>query len=224
MLSDTLSTHAPASANPEITFRAEIMPMLTGSIMRRTALRFCNGDESATEDLLQSTSLRAWKYRGSYKPGTNARAWLSTIMRNAFLSSKAKRREVLAQDFRCEGDGVEDGFLDLASTLTDDTYKPEDAIDAAIEREAATKAIEQALSTMAPVFRDTWLAFERDHLSYIEIAAQMGVEMGTVMSRLHRARAQMKTAFLEGDGLTYAEIAERLGMRVPALVDKLHAA
>jgi RNA polymerase sigma-70 factor (ECF subfamily) len=167
--------------------------------MLRAAMRLHKGDVSAAEDLVQATSLRAWRYRDSYAPGTNARAWLNTIMRRAFLSSLVVKRELL-DGFGTNGTNDDGGSfvrerLDEMQAAIEVHVEPEDRIDSERAHAAAAAAIESALDIMPATFAETWIAFERQGMSYAEIAKQTGVAMGTVMSRLHRARAQIEAEF-----------------------------
>jgi RNA polymerase sigma-70 factor (ECF subfamily) len=197
MLSDT-TTVTPAQS-PDRVFRTELLPILTSSTMLRTARHLYKGDQSAAEDLVQVTSLRAWRYRGSYQPGTNARAWLNTIMRRAFLSAvEVADRDQLKIEFSLTSPSGGQHFVTndvQINNLASADVEPESRIDAERAEAAAAAAIESALGTMPIPFRETWIAFERQHLSYAEIAETMGVAMGTVMSRLHRARAQIEAEF-----------------------------
>jgi RNA polymerase sigma-70 factor (ECF subfamily) len=195
MLSATSSD--PQAVNHDHVFSTELMPHLLSQAMRRVAMGLTKSDESAAEDLLQATSLRAWKYKHRYEPGTNPKAWLHTLMRNAFISSVTKRRELLESELNYHS--PDDGGQTVGRLTLDQHHvldaDPEGVIDADRAEAAAAAAIDTALESMPPVFCEVWVLFERDHLSYVEISERMGVAVGTVMSRLHRARKAIQAEY-----------------------------
>ena len=136
-------------------------------------------DPVAAEDLVQDAMLRALTYFSSFQ-GTNARAWLLQIVRNAAhdrLAAVARAREV-----PLAGPGDEDD---------DDGYQPADPADdpeAALARRQDRAALDQALAALPVVLRECLVLRELEEMSYRDIARITGVPVGTVMSRLWRAR------------------------------------
>ena len=130
-----------------------------------------SGSFHQADDLLQETLLKAWSNSGSFIPGTNMRAWLVTILRNTYYSQYRKRgREVP------DTDGV------YSSRLATPPNQ-ESAVDMA--------DFQIALAKLAPEHRDVLLMVGASGLSYEETAEICGVAIGTIKSRLNRARARL---------------------------------
>jgi len=131
------------------------------------------------EDLVQETYLKAFKGFASFQQGTNLRAWMYRILRNTFLTSRtglsAKMTDPLDLD---EGPA--------AMPVTSDT--PESMLLARADQQAVLSALE-----LLPVpFREVILLCDMEEMSYQEIAETLGIPIGTVMSRLSRARKSMR--------------------------------
>ena len=126
---------------------------------------------SAADDLVQDTIEKAWKNIGSFTPGTNLRAWLFTIERNAFYSSRRKvKREV--EDI----DGV------MAATMAE---KP--AHDGRLAMNDFRKAFEQLPDEQ----REALILVGGEGFAYDEAAAMCGVAVGTIKSRANRGRKRL---------------------------------
>ena len=137
-------------------------------------------DPSAAEDVTQEAVERALRYGASWR-GDNARAWLLQIVRTRAYAWLAKRR-----------DAAEDPLPEEAP-LADPAPSPEAALVAVEARET----LEAALSALPAELRECLVLRELEDLSYAEIARVTGVPIGTVMSRLHRAR---RALLAEGAG------------------------
>lgn len=129
------------------------------------------GSFHQADDLLQDTLLKAWSSADSFTPGTNMRAWLFTILRNTYYSLYRRRgREVQDTDGVYSGRVAtppnQDGALDLAD-------------------------FQAALSKLPPEHRDVLLMVGASGFSYEEAAQICGVAVGTIKSRLNRARARL---------------------------------
>ncbi len=132
-------------------------------------------NRAEAEDLVQETFAKALKGFASFQQGTNFRAWIFRILRNTFLTS----RTGLAATRTLSLDSEED---DVPQPATGET--PETILISTGEREALQQAIEQL-----PVhFREVLLLSDVEEMSYKEIAETLSLPMGTVMSRLSRAR------------------------------------
>jgi RNA polymerase sigma-70 factor (ECF subfamily) len=130
-----------------------------------------SGSFHQADDLLQETLLKAWSNSASFIPGTNMRAWLVTILRNTYYSQYRKRgREV------SDPDGVYSANLATPPNQ-------ESAVD--------MSDFLVALSKLAPEHRDVLLMVGASGLSYEETAEICGVAVGTIKSRLNRARARL---------------------------------
>ena len=139
-----------------------------------------NRDEA--EDLVQETYVKALKGFSSFQLGTNFRAWIYRILRNTFLTSRKglKVKMTVPLDFDEEEQGPE-------PTIERDT--PETILLARSSHELLQKAIDEL-----PVhFREILLLCEVEEMSYQEISETLAVPIGTVMSRLSRARQTLRT-------------------------------
>lgn len=136
-------------------------------------------NRTEAEDLVQETYLKALKGFGSFQPGTNFRAWIYRILRNTFLTSRAG----LAQhvDVPLED---EEGEIELPSPAA----SPESALLA----QADQQMIASALQKLPVQAREIILLCDVEEMSYRDIAETLGVPIGTVMSRLSRARGALR--------------------------------
>jgi RNA polymerase sigma-70 factor (ECF subfamily) len=136
--------------------------------------RWLTRDVNDAEDVVQDACLRALKYLGSLN-GSNARAWFLTIVRHAFYNwCKRNRPAEVARD-----DGT---ALDTA--IDPDAVDPEQAV----LRAAESKALADAVAALPLAYREVLILRELEELSYKEIARIADIPIGTVMSRLARAR------------------------------------
>jgi RNA polymerase sigma factor (sigma-70 family) len=140
-------------------------------------------NKSNAEDLVQETYLKALRSFASFQPGTNFRAWMFRILRNTFLSS----RSTLDRRMTVEIDS-EDDLLVLPAIST----TPESLLIERLGKNAVQKAIEQ----LPVIFREVILLCDVEDASYQEIAEILSIPMGTVMSRLARARKAVRESVL----------------------------
>jgi len=134
-----------------------------------------NRDEA--EDLVQETYMKALKGFASFQQGTNFRAWIYRILRNTFLTSRSGLRERVTVP-------IDDEDLELPAAS--DT--PESEMIARTDKQSVQKALERL-----PVpFREMILLCDVEEMSYREIAETLTIPVGTVMSRLSRARTAMR--------------------------------
>ena len=138
------------------------------------------GDRSDAEDLVQETYAKALKGFRSFEQGTNLRAWMFRILRNTFLTSRsglaARNTAYLEDDEAPEAD------------LTAHSLTPE----LLVLRMETQKAVMDALASLPVSYREIILLCETEELSYREIALVLSVPIGTVMSRLSRARKMLR--------------------------------
>lgn len=149
--------------------------------LRRVARRLTRDDDEA-EDLVQETAVRAHRFADSFRQGTSMRAWLHRILRNTFASRYRKRRR--------EREVIERAHLEGALAESRSLAAPEPRIVAA----SLSDEVMRALEALPPEFRAVLTLVIVDGLSYRETADALGCPIGTVMSRLHRARAAMLAA------------------------------
>lgn len=168
---------------PPASFEREALPHL--DTVYRVALRLA-GDASRAEDLVQETMLKAFRAWASFRPGSNARAWLLTILRNTFINEyRRRRREPIAMDL----DAAESFAIDRTAADAD----PEGEFFAQI---VDTRVLE-AVDHLPPDFREVLVLSDMEGLSYAEIAQSLAIPVGTVKSRLFRARRQLQGELYE---------------------------
>jgi RNA polymerase sigma-70 factor (ECF subfamily) len=139
--------------------------------------RWMTQDSTEAEDLVQETYAKALRGFSSFKPGTNFRAWMFRILRNSFLNSRAGLKATVPLD---EED--EEGIRSSEPT-------PEHALIVQADRETVQRALEE----LSLPFREILLLCEVEEMSYEEISQALGIPIGTVMSRLSRARKALRT-------------------------------
>jgi RNA polymerase sigma factor (sigma-70 family) len=137
------------------------------------------GNTHDAEDLTQEVFVRVFRSLPGYTPGT-FEGWLHRITTNLFLDTARRRQRI-----RFEGLGDQ-----AVGLLRDDEPTPAQAFDA---RHLDTD-VQQALEALAPEYRAAVVLCDIEGLSYEEIATTLGVKLGTVRSRIHRGRAQLRTA------------------------------
>ncbi|MDK7179900.1 sigma-70 family RNA polymerase sigma factor [Corynebacterium riegelii] len=164
-------------------FTEEAMPLLDQ--LYGGALRMTRNPQDA-EDLLQETYLKAYNAFDSFKPGTNLKAWLYRIMTNTYINNyrKMKRRplETSAED-------VTDSQL-YTSSSHDSTGLESAEVEAL--KMMPNSRISDALNSLNEDYRMVVYYADVEGLAYKEIAEVMEIPLGTVMSRLHRGRKQLR--------------------------------
>ena len=133
------------------------------------------------EDLVQETYVKALRGFGSFQPGTNFRAWMYRILRNTFLTSRTGLKTTQTVPLEEDENGP-------ASAATTDPQTPEAIL---IDRNHQD-LLQAALEELPLHFREVLLLCELEEMSYQEIADTMAMPIGTVMSRLSRARAALR--------------------------------
>lgn len=141
-------------------------------------------DRHDAEDLVQETYAKALKGFGSFQQGTNFRAWMFKILRNTFLTSRTGLASALTEPLE---PGDEDRLLPVTS------HTPEAL---AITHDLG-EALQQAIETLPVPFREVLLLADVEEMSYQEIAETLSIPMGTVMSRLARARKAARQKLTE---------------------------
>ena len=139
--------------------------------------RWLTQDTAEAEDLVQETYAKALRGFSTFQAGTNFRAWIYRILRNSFLSSKTGLRTTVAFDEE-----------DHESLPSDDGPTPESLLISQATRET----VQQALEELPVHFREILLLCEVEEMSYQEIAETLAIPIGTVMSRLFRARKTLR--------------------------------
>ena len=164
--------------NPEF-FESAAMPLFD---QLYNFAHWLTGDRTDAEDLVQETYAKALKGFKSFEEGTNMRAWMYRILRNTFLTSRAGLK---AQSMAALDD--DDTELDVVMSHS---MTPEVLL---LQRENEQKVMD-ALASMPVHYREIVLLNEIEEMSYKEIAQVLAIPMGTVMSRLARARKVLRQA------------------------------
>ncbi len=138
------------------------------------------------EDLVQETYTKAYASFQQFREGTNARAWLLRILTNTFISSYRRRQR---EPVRVSLTGVEDG--QLTRGWAGRGVAPRSAEEMALDR-LPDSSVTRALKELPQDFRTTVYLADMEGFSYREVADIMRCPVGTVMSRLHRARGQLR--------------------------------
>lgn len=151
--------------------------------------RWLTRNERDAEDVVQEACLRAFRFLDTFHGG-NARAWLLAIVRNTYYSECKKNR---SQQLNVPFDENWEETPDSNERLGADASGSDDAI-RHLEREDAKRTIAQALARLPDEFREILVLRELEELSYKEIARIAQIPIGTVMSRLSRARKLLLAA------------------------------
>jgi RNA polymerase sigma-70 factor (ECF subfamily) len=138
-----------------------------------------NGEEA--EDLVQETYVKALKGFSSFRLGTNFRAWMFRILRNTFLTSRTGLKATMTLSLDSEEDRPE---------LLVEGNTPETVL---VER-SNRQLMQSAIDELPVYFREVLLLCDVEEMSYQEIAETLSIPIGTVMSRLSRARKTLRDA------------------------------
>jgi RNA polymerase sigma-70 factor (ECF subfamily) len=138
-------------------------------------------DRAAAEDLVQETYMKALRGFSSFQQGTNFRAWMYKILRNTFLTTQTGLKAYASVSLDSDSDGDKPTEPEAAET-------PESVLLARVQMET----IQNALEKLPVKFREIILLCDLEEMSYQEIGATLGIPIGTVMSRLSRARKAMR--------------------------------
>lgn len=163
-------------------FERETMRFLPD--VRRFALSLTR-DQVEADDLVQETYLRAFKSRDTFKPEGGARQWLFTICRNVFLRGKERERWVVAS---LDDDPAEETLGTVALHEAAQAQDYEDVYD----RIDFGASLERAMAMLAEPFRVVFSLVDIGGLEYAEAAKELGIPVGTVRSRLFRARRELQ--------------------------------
>lgn len=164
---------------PAATFEELAMPLFD---QLYNFARWLTQDTAEAEDLVQETFTKALRGFSSFQAGTNFRAWMYRILRNSFLSSRTGLKTTVPLD------GENDDSLLPAESSTPESI---------LLKQADRETVQQALTELPVPFREILLLCEVEEMSYQEIAEALVIPIGTVMSRLSRARKRLRDSLLE---------------------------
>ena len=157
-------------------FEERVVPLMDDAY---TLARYLVRDEHDAQDIVQEAYLRAWRYFATFRGG-DERAWLLTIVRNCCYTSRQTRRDPRFVEYDDEAHGADQDARFAA--------------DAGAVGESDRSLLSSALAGLASEFREVIVLREIEGCSYQEIARVTGVPIGTVMSRLARARERLRRA------------------------------
>lgn len=184
---------APApEAEPDLPkegFADEALPWMDA--VYRFSLRLTRGDEDAADDLAQETFMKAYRAWHTFERGTNARSWLFTICRNTYLKGTERmssQREIPASSF--EGSPEEKVSVPAFGRAG---YDPEETF----FRQDLDAGVVEAIDALPGDFREVLVLSDLGDLRYDEIAEVLDLPLGTVKSRLFRARRILQERLLE---------------------------
>ncbi len=142
--------------------------------------RWLTGEAHEAEDLVQETYLKALRGFASFREGTNFRAWMFRILRNTFLTSRTGLRATAMQP-------IED----------DDQFVAEGDPETIFLHHANAEELRRAILELPLEFREVLLLADMENMSYREISEALSIPVGTVTSRLTRARAKVRRRIQE---------------------------
>jgi RNA polymerase sigma-70 factor (ECF subfamily) len=143
-------------------------------------------NHAEAEDLVQETYVRAMQAMGRLRTGSNMKGWLFTILRNVWFNQLRKRRN-----------GPQMVEIEVWDDVTNSVVEPsKDSHDLYVSK-METEQVRTAIQELSVEFREVILLREYEDLSYLEIASVLDCPVGTVMSRLGRARAKLRAALSE---------------------------
>lgn len=166
-------------------FEEEARPHL--GMLRGNARRLTRTEADA-DDLVQDTMVRAYRYYDRFEQGTNFKAWLLQIQRNVFVNRyrREKREHALLTESALEA--IHNRCTSQA------TLREGRTAERSVERPRVAQAIQDAIAELPEPGRSIVVRADVDGWSYKEIAEEMGTPIGTVMSRLHRARKSLQSS------------------------------
>ena len=151
--------------------------------------RRVTGEAAAAEDVVQDTCLRAWQAFDRFEPGTNCRAWLYKIL---FRTIAGRRRELQRE----------------MAMFDDQKYEEARAMGSPVFTALDAHQVQRAFAELPLAFATVIQLIDVEGLTYKEAADALDVPVGTVMSRLHRARRQLRERLAPGPSLV-----KRIGER-----------
>jgi len=157
-------------------------------VMYASALRLTRQPNDA-EDLVQETLLRAYKAWGRFEPGSNCRAWLQRILTNSFINKYRRKR----RHTRFATENPDDAVTSLYGTSHREAANPRDEL----VKHTLSDEVTAALNSLGDDYRRVVELADLRGIRYRDIAKELDLPIGTVMSRLFRARRQLEAQLRE---------------------------
>jgi RNA polymerase sigma-70 factor (ECF subfamily) len=174
----------PSSSEIESPRRFEELAMPVFDSLYNFA-RWMSRDSHDAEDLVQETYLKALRGFASFQTGTNFRAWMFRILKNTFLSSRSRLEHRMTVALESAGD---------------ERMAESDLPDRVLMKRLDSEFVQRALGQLPAHFREALLLCEVEDMTYVEIAEILSIPIGTVMSRLSRARKAVRKLLFSTPG------------------------
>ncbi len=147
-----------------------------------------SGNASDADDLVQETFLRAWRFWSTFTTGNDPKPWLFTICRNTFVRSFRKKSRIVE---------TEDGDLDALPAVIDHNAAMRDGLGNLFDEIDVGPAIDRAIQTLPETHRSVLTLVDTEGQSYEQAAEILEIPIGTVRSRLFRARRIVQRSLIE---------------------------
>lgn len=175
-----MATQAPTPADSSRRTAFEKEALVHLDALYRVALRL-TANASDADDLVQETMLKAYRSWDQYQPGTNAKGWLLTILRNSFINEYRRRTR--------HPETVDVDTIEPFAVFQD--IQEEDPQGAFFDKIVDDEVL-KAIDGLPDAFRETVVLSDVEGMSYQEIGKILGIPVGTVKSRLFRARQMLQ--------------------------------
>jgi RNA polymerase sigma factor (sigma-70 family) len=175
-------------------FEKEFMPLMRQAYGFAYRLTY---NEDSAKDLVQDTYIKAFRFYDSFQKGTNAKAWLFRILKNTFINDYRKKAK---EPFKYDYSEVEERYnSDEANVGPDNNLVSRDSNKLTIDQVNGLMGDEMtmALNGLQDDFREIIILCDLEDFKYEEIADVLQIPIGTVRSRLHRARNALKDKIKE---------------------------
>jgi RNA polymerase sigma-70 factor, ECF subfamily len=150
------------------------------------------GDSDDANDLIQETYLKAFRFFDKFEKGTNCKAWLFRIMKNTYINTYRKSAK---EPDKVDYEDVENFYENIKASNTDSAHLEKDIYDNLLDDELSA-----AITSLPEDFRTVVILADIEGYTYEEIADFIDVPVGTVRSRLHRARKMLFTKLYDYAG------------------------
>jgi len=141
------------------------------------------GNEDDANDLVQETYLRAFRFFDKFEGKTNCKAWLFKILKNTFINAYRKEKK---EPNKVDYEDIENFYENTKPSNTDDSHLEREIFDNLLDDE-----VSEAIQTLPEDFRTVVILSDIEGFTYDEIADFINCPVGTVRSRLHRARKML---------------------------------
>ncbi len=170
----------------DLIFQEKLRPHLS---YLRSFARYITGDRTESEDLVQKTLIRAMDRFDQYEEGTNLRAWLSQMMKNLWIDEYRSRNRRSEREYRYVRSTKELRWESQSKCCSETKKQNEETL---LNR-CVSDRMKSALLTIPEKYRKPFLLYTIHDLKYQEISEEMSCPLGTVRSRLHRAKQLLQS-------------------------------